>query len=657
MLPSPTDDLFKLYPEISTQLYSSNQIINIDYTSILYNHDQEYADRILVEPTLIDDLSGTASRLADNHKRVCIINLPYTKPIHKLRSEDNYNLIQIEGTVILRTGVLSRPKTLVYSCPACPAEISVEQTEQWLITPEKCTNCDNRKGFKKCYEKTTFDDYQWIQVQELNENTQNSSAPSKIKVLLRNSHVESCEVGDIIKLTGVPKVLESSSTSKTLEMKTYIDSTGIVNNRDESRGAVTEDRIQQFHELAEREDFLDLMINSTASTLYGLNEEKLFLDLQQVGGVEKMVYGEYKRGSIHGWFPGDPSEGKSVMLDWATRMSQRGMSVGGGGASGVGLTASVRHDKDLSEWVLDPGALVLADNGHVSIDEIEKMRDEDRNAIHPAMEQQRITINKAGINANLLTRASVLGASNPKNGKWNKYMSIGANIDNLPPALHTRFDCIFLFINDREWEDEEKRAEHVINIHSENIGDSDSELLDEKTMKQYFMYARTFKPKLTKKVTGRLKQVYKTLFDAGKAQEEETTMITLRQLEGLIRLTEASAKLHLRDVAIVEDAEVALRVLKASLFKTAFNEEKQVIDMSSFYKDTGKPRSKQDKILIVENMIKGYVEINNCKGIDEDALYVLLHKKGLKLFESQSLLIDMERNQFIYRDGNTICLM
>jgi len=653
---SPTHDLFLVNPSLSEQLDNGKRYINIDYAT-LEEYDFEYANKALNNPELITALNDVATELAGSPKNVRLVNIPISTPIHALRSEHNYKIIQVEGTVILRSGILSRPKVIMFECPACHALNPVEQDEQWLKTPEYCINCDNRKNFKKSYKDTDFDDYQWIQLQELNENTESSRAPSKIKVLLKNSFVESCEVGDIVKITCIPKVLEKSSRSVDLEMKTYLECIGIVNVNQQQSSSLSEEDKTRFHELSKRDDFIDLMINSTAPTLYGLREEKIFMDLQQVGGVEKYVDGEFKRGSIHGWFPGDPGEGKSVCLDWSARISPRGINAGGRGATAAGLTASVRHDKDLGEWVLDAGALVLADGGHVSIDEIEKMRDEDRENIHTAMEQQYVSINKAGINAKLITRTSILGASNPTSGTWNPYLSIGENIDNLPPALQTRFDCIFIVINDRGWEEEEKRVDHVADVHRDNLK-NDVDIISEDDLKKYFSYARTFKPKITESAMTRLKSLYKVLFEAGKAQENKIVMITLRQLEGLIRLTEASAKLHLRDECTVEDADVAIRVFKASMFKTLLDRETGVPDVSQLYKSSGKAKSKKDRYRVIREMVKGYVETYDCGGIEETKLLELLAKRNLKMFEASGLIEEMiDMNPpMLYRNGGMICI-
>jgi len=270
----------------------------------------------------------------------------------------------------------------------------------------------------------------------------------------------------------------------------------------------------------------------------------------------------------------------------------------------------VKYDKESSDWVLQAGALVLADNGHVSIDEIEKMRDEDREHIHPAMEQQLVPVNKAGINAELSTRCSVLGACNPKDGVWNKQLTVEQNVSNLPPALLTRFDCIFILINERSEEEEDERAEHVLKIHRrEKVGGE----LDESNLTKFFTYAKRFEPTLTKEVSDELKGVYNQLFKGGQSQPEKTIMVTLRQLEGLIRLTEASAKLHLREETKLEDAKLAIDILKASLLQSAINHETGNIDMGQFYRQGKNQREMiQDAPRLLSLILQTNIDTTKC---------------------------------------------
>ena len=594
------DDVNPSESQIDDMSASATNLFYLDY-SHLYDYNSKFAfdiydnvEKILecLSSVVLMKLKTRNPVYAEQitHVNCSLIHLLDTLPIYSLTSKENYKLIQLEGIVIQRSGISSRPRTLVYRCPSCRDIIQIEQTEQWRITPDKCLSCDNRKGFTPVYEETVFDDYQWIELRELNENTPSGKSPEKVKVLLRNHHANSCEVGEEVTLTGIRKVLEKSPNSATLELKTYIDCIGVVNDTCKINESITQEDIEKYKKWVQEEDWIPNLIKSVVPVLKGLDEIKLFLALQQVGGVPKQIGENRKRGSIHGELAGDPSEGKSECLSWAKRVSPRGVYVAGGGASGVGLTASAKFNKDTGDWELQAGAFVLADNGHVSVDEIEKMRDEDRDHIHPAMAQQKIPVNKAGINAELLTRCSVLGASNPKIGKWDKNATIENNISNLPHALLTRFDCIFILINDRSAEEELERANYVLELHKNH---SIEGAIPESELKKFFTYAKTLEPTLTDEVNARLLEIYGTLFKAGQAQDEKTVMITLRLLEGLIRLTEASAKLHLREETTLEDAELAIRVLTASLLQSALNPETGNIDVSQYYSEK---KSKKDMV-------------------------------------------------------------
>jgi len=612
MLPSPTFDLFRTNPEISIQLDSEQEEVNIDFITII-NHDEPYSKAMLDSPEKeIKILSEVASKLAGKTKTVFITNLPaLNTPIHLLRSEHNFKLIQVDGIVTQRGIISSRPRIIYYHCPACGLDISVEQDEQWRITLDRC-GCDNRKGFKIVTEKTIYDDYQWIELRELNENTPSGKSPDKIKVLLRNTLVDSCEVGEMITITSIRKTIQKAPNTLYLEEKNYLLCTGLTNKTINLMLNLTDEDIEKYRKWVKDEKWINRLIESTAPTLTGMDDIKLFLCLQQVGGVQKNIGGDYKRGSIHGLLGGDPGEGKSVCLEWAKRVSPRGIGVAGGGASGVGLTASVKHDKESGDWVLQGGAFVLADNGHVSVDEIEKMDDDDREHIHPAMERQIVPVNKAGINAELSTRCSVLGACNPKNGMWNQYLSIEENVSNLPPALLTRFDCIFTLINNRGEDEERKRVKYVLDIHK---GVNDHEHIDETELTKFFTYARELQPKLTDEVSDKLEEIYIQLFKAGKTQEERTVMITLRQLEGLVRLSEASAKLHLREETILEDAKIAVRVLKASLLQSALNHDTGNIDITQYYREYGAKTQRemiQDAPRLLASILKSNVDTVKC---------------------------------------------
>lgn len=587
--------------ELSSSAYYGKPI-KIDYTE-LYDELQDFAFQLFQEPESILTesqryLRNEARQLnpdmfvtEDDTVDIQIINLPDETDIKYLNHKNLGKLIQIEGIITQLGNPYPRMVDICYKCPVCLDTFYIHQDEQFTKQPEKCFACDNRKGFIIVPDKTRYTTKQNGVIQELPEKTSGGSIPKNFKIEFTENLCDKVGVGGKVKLVGWIKgrLYKKNDPNPVLELYFYVNS---ITRSDELDiiSEITEEEITEYHTWVQTEDFIEQLIASTAPTLKGLDEVKLFLCLQQVGGVSKKIGEEYKRGSIHGELAGDPGEGKSVCLEWAKRMSNRGIMVTGGGASGVGLTASADRDQLTGEWVLRAGALVLADKGHVSIDEIEKMRDEDREHIHPAMEAQRISVNKAGINAELYTRCSILGASNPKDGVWNTNIDIRGNVSNLPDTILTRFDCIFILTNDRKVEEELERADYVLDIHQKQITD---QKISEEKLKKFFSYARTLKPRITDEVKERLRELYGVIFKASQLPDEKTIMITLRQLEGLIRLSEASAKLHLRDETIIDDAEVAIRVLKASMLQSAVNSETGELDMGRFY---SAPKTKRDMI-------------------------------------------------------------
>lgn len=619
----------------------------VDYVD-LYDNYPAFAKEIKDNPEKIIEKSGWDIRTAAkqlNPERYEDDLTPITLRIknylgtHQIRTLGHKlieQLTSIEG-IITQMGVpYPEMVEICYKCLHCAAEVTMSQNSQFTRKPDQCPSyaprdgCKNKKDFEIVPKKTK---YREVQIGVMEENADDVSPgllPKKFKIELDEALCDTVAAGSRVRLTGwiKGKLFKKNDNNPVIDLYFHVNNVeylDIVDNHVE----FNDDDVEQFHELIKREDYVEYLIKSVAPVLQGLDEIKLFLALQQVGGVEKRIGEEVKRGSIHGELAGDPSEGKSVLLTWASRLNNRGVSVTGGGASGVGLTASVNRNETTGDWMLQAGAFVLADRGHVSIDEIEKMRNEDREHIHPAMEQQIIAVNKAGINAQLYTRCSVLGASNPKDGKWKPELGIEGNVSNLPPALLSRFDCIFILINDRTLEEELERASFIINLHkNQDIGD----VISEAFLKKFFTYAKMLKPRITDDVTDRLKELYGTLYSASK-QMPDSIMVTPRQLEGLIRLSEASAKLHLREETTMSDAEIAIRVLRASLLQSAVDNETDNIDLKSLY---GTKPTKGDRLksvpVIVERLMNQSVDQTRVSRV----VFIEYAHKTWKITEAQA---------------------
>jgi len=598
-LNSPLHDFF-LDEDLVRQIRSGVDTVIVDFTKII-DYDEEFAEKFLKEPlTEVKYLCGGASSYAGRDVNVHIINIPAVEmAITRVCSKDLYRLVQVRGTVILRTRKDSRPRVLVYKCP-CGAHIRVEQTEQWRISPEICLNCEGRKGFTKIYERTEFDDFQWIEIQELTENTPNTKTPEKIRVLLKNDLVDQCIPGETVIITGVPRVLEKAPNTLQLEMKLYVEALGMMNDTEKQITNLTPKDIEQVQHIMNQPDYLDNIIESYAPTIYGMEYVKESLAYQQCEGVTKTISGKRKRGQFHVLMAGPPGVGKTELGKYSVRYHVKGREATGRGASGVGLTASVVQED--GEWMLKAGAMVLADNGLLFVDEVEKMSKDDSGAMHPAMEQQEIPVNKAGINATVKTRCSVLAACNPLTGVWNDYKNLVGNLHEgnkgLPLTFLDRFALKFVVKMPTDVEEERKVAEHIalVNTRPEDIQPPYTTDM----LRKIFSYARTIRPTISKELAEKMTEFYLRLFKASTMQNVQ--IISRRQIEDLFRITESSAKLHGREEAVEADMERALAMVSESLKECYMDMDTGVVDQTKAFYD--EPKSKGAKMKEVPELVK-----------------------------------------------------
>lgn len=546
------------------QIRGHGSEIYIDFYD-LYDYNEEYAKKILDNPdTEIPLLIGYVNGRTERDVQTHIIHLlPGPTKIHEVTREKMYKLIEVNGIVIQMGVIKKRPWKLFYKC-SCGEDVPIEQKDQWKEKPETCPYCKKSGPFTRVYKKTEFSDYQWIEIQEQVENTPTGETPATIRVRLKNHLTKSCTPGEVVTIVAVPKVYEKTPNQMKLEMECYLDAVSVVNDTERENMDLTEEDINKLRELAENPDHLKNVVKSFAPTVYGEDPVKEALAYQQCEGVERFLTKQKRRrGQFHILLAGPPGVAKSDLGEYAALYHIKGVKATGRGSSTVGLTASVVQLD--GEWVLKAGAMALADRGLLFVDEIEKMRTEDSGAMHPGMETQEIPINKAGINATVKTRCSIVAACNPVNGVWDDAGTITANLitkgGGLTIPLLNRFALIFVVREKDTAEEEEEVIDHILSINKD-MNNLDPPY-DEETLRKLFTYARTFKPKLTDKASDKLKEFYMDLFKASKITQ--TTIMSRRQIEDLLRLAEASAKLHLRETVTVEDADNSIRVTAASL--------------------------------------------------------------------------------------------
>lgn len=507
----------------------------------------------------------------------------FRKEIRQLRSPDIGKLLSITGIIRKNTEVLPRLQKAAFECTICGEVTLVHQEKGKLDEPQKCSNDlesgidHSRAKFKLKPELSEFVDIQKVELQENPETLEGGTQPQRISVIVEDDIAGRLFPGDRVTVDGILRAEQKRSGNVLLtEYDIYFYAINYKKSKELEEINISPEDEKQIIELSKDAGIIDRLASSIAPTIYGMEMVKTTLVLQMFGGVRKVMKdGTTMRGDIHILMVGDPGTAKSQLLKYMTEISPRGVFAFGRGSSAAGLTAAaVRDDFGEGRWTLEAGALVLADNGFAAIDELDKMDEKDTAAMHEAMEQQTITISKAGIMATLKSRCSILGAANPKFGRYDQNRTIVDQID-FPPPLLSRFDVIFKIIDKPDRNIDERLAEHVLKAH--RIGEiyrslemndiMDFEIPDEgnfsppiekDTIRKYVSYARTrIFPRLSDDALLMLKDEYVNTRNSS----SDSIPITARQLESTIRLAEAAAKARLSSIVTAEDAMLAKKIV------------------------------------------------------------------------------------------------
>jgi replicative DNA helicase Mcm len=545
--------------------------------------------------------------------------------IRDLRAKHLGQYISAEGLVRKSTEV--RPKVVgaLFQCLRCGTIIKEEQDGQNFHEPLECYEeqggCKRSASttkFKLLTETSLYLDTQKIEIQESPEGLRGGEEPQRLTAYVEDDLTGRISPGQRVVLNGV---LRSAQRGKAGQRSTLFDIFVDVNSVEMERVEfaeieVTEDDARRIREIGSSPDIFRLITASIAPSLYGMQVEKEALALQLFSGVPKvMPDGRRIRGDIHLLLVGDPGTGKSELLSYMSRLSPRGIYATGKAASAAGLTAAaVRDEFGEGRWTLEAGALVLADLGLACIDEIEKMNPQDRSAIHEAMEQQRISVAKAGITAVLQSRCAILAAANPKFGRFDEHKYIAEQIE-LSPALLSRFDIIFSIIDRPQANRDQELAGHILRGHKvgeivrrREVGLAVPETgpleepytpyFDPDFLRKYVAYAKRIYPVLTDEAMQIIEKKYLDIRKTGEGAGSSVP-ITPRQLEAIIRLAESSARIRLSEAVGVEDAERAVRIVEYWMGKVAGEEGHFDIDIIQ----TGISQSQREQIISIRDII------------------------------------------------------
>lgn len=489
-------------------------------------------------------------------------------PIRNLRAFHLGKFITVEGLVRKSTEIKNELTKTVHVCqaPGCNHRIEIHQIEDQLITPKKC-KC-GASWWKELTDKREFKDIQRITIQEAPEGLGGGEQPKSLEVTLYDDLVGRVTAGDRIKCTGTMMPLQGRKGSKVFGGILIANSIELEES-DYSQLNITEEDLLKFDELSKDPRIIDKIADSIATTIYGYHNVKQAFAVSLFGGVAKVCSdGTKSRGDSHMLVCGDAGIAKSKMMRSVGEISPRSVYASGKSSSGAGLTATVVRDELDGKWTLEAGAAVLADGGVLILDELDKMANEDRSSMHEVMEDQELSINKAGINATLKTRCTVIAACNPKTGRFDDYMSLSEQI-GLPPSLVSRFDLIFLLQDKPNKDTDERIAKHILKKHM--ITDTVPLHIPRELLRKYIAHAKeTVFPVIGDDVNGRIEAFYVDL--RCKSQNGMVT-VTPRQLEGVVRMSEAFARMRLSETVDLVDVERAINLYETSIGTIAQNED------------------------------------------------------------------------------------
>ncbi len=614
--------------------YPEKRSLMVDYWEI-DKYDPKLADMLLRQPYKAVFNAEEALKRVDVAAEQKIIlhfrvkNLPDMQRvlIRKIRANRLGTLIGVEGLVKKITEVRPKLRVAAFHCQKCGAIIRIEQDEDVLKEPPECLEdqggCGRVSSFKLSSQFSSFIDSQKIEVQENPEGLRGGAQPERISIYLEDDLVGEVSPGDRVVVNGIlhsmPRLrgaLKLTSFDKSLEAVS-IESQEYAFEEVE----VTEEDEKEIVKISRDPTIYDKMRQSIAPTIYGLDTEKDALVLQLFGGIAKeMPDGTRTRGDIHMLLVGDPGTAKSQMLSYMSKLAPRSVFASGKASSAAGLTAAaVRDEFGEGQWTLEAGALVLADKGLACIDEIDKMEETDRSSLHQAMEQQEISVAKAGINATLKARCAVLAAANPKLGRFDEFQSIHEQI-NMPPALLSRFDLIFSILDKPNRKTDTVLADHILHSHKggeihEHLKKTTDELFTKEQEDALMKHIiPVFVPEFLRKYVAYAKRrVFPVLSDDAliilqnyyvdfRGSSQDSVPFTPRQLEAFVRLAEASARIRLSQEATVEDAKRAIGIIDSYLRRVGTDKETGKFDIDIIA--TGISHSQHDRMRIILDIVQ-----------------------------------------------------
>ncbi|VVB57005.1 Minichromosome maintenance protein MCM [uncultured archaeon] len=557
--------------------------------------------------------------------------------IQNISSKHIDKLITIKATITKRADVLHKVKVALYRCLMCDHVLRVPMTRK-EAAPQICPEC-KRRSLKLDEEGCYFVDIQRAEAQELLERLKGGTPAARLELYMEDDLVNSLIPGQSVEVTGMVRLRPPAKQKGKQEITGIYGRFLEVNSitfmkKDFEEVPITKEEEDRIRLLARDTKIYDLINDAIAPGIYGHKEVKEAISLQMFGGTKNKMLpgGEPIRDDIHLLLIGDPGAAKSRLLHYAKDLVPKGIYVSGKSVTGVGLTAAAEKD-DLGEggWTLKAGALVLASGGMAAVDEFDKIDEEDRAAMHEVMESQTVSIAKAGIVAQFKAKCAILAAANPKFGRFDRN-KLPAEQFEIPPTLLSRFDLIFVIFDTMDKTRDAELASKILANHQFTFGDgessqmrddpSESGPLPRSLLTKYIAYARrSCNPLLSDEAAEKIKDYYVEL--RSKGQQTGTVPITARQIEGLVRMAEAAARIRLSDKVEAVDAERSINLHTFMMNEILRDKETGNFDVDIMA--TGRPKSQVDKIntvlSVVQQLQKEFDEVEINKVVGEASNY------------------------------------
>ena len=652
----------KYRQRIAQLAISGRNSLTIDFEE-LYGFDQALSEHLLAKPEEFLQLSAKGAyeqlRIEDSEYAekiekiiVRIVKLLGKEQLRKLGSRNMSKLVMVEGIVVRATPVRPMVQIAAFKCKRCGTMNHVDQNGQFLKAPSVClaADCGRDGPFEFSQEESTFIDSQDLRLQEKPEDLPPGQLPRMLAVkLIGDEIVDVARPGDHVSIVGIVRAfapsLQGMGKLRTFILQLDANSIEVLGKEPETSPPTPEEEAKIL-ELSKDPLVHKKIMTSIAPSIFGNEHLKEAVMYLLFGGVSRSLPDMTVRGEMNALIIGDPGTAKSQLLQYVSKIAPRGLYTSGRGTTAAGLTAAVVREKGGS-MSLEAGALVLADKGIACIDEMDKMRPEDRVAIHEAMEQHTVSVAKGGIVATLNARTAVLAAANPSLGRYEPNRTVAENI-SLPVTILSRFDLIFVLRDVPSKDSDAKMTRHILEIHRRGRSPVEASV-DAELLRKYVSFAKTVKPELSEDAMKRLSDFYLAMRSASET-EGSPVAITARQLESLVRIAEARARVALRSTVTAEDAEAAIVIMKRSL-------EEVGIDLSNYKVDidlimTGRPKSIRDRLGIVISTILDMEKVTGI--VERDALVNELETKHkIPKGEIERMISQLLREGTIYepREG------